>query len=847
MNRPLFAIHPTRQVPIPGTERTRNATQPVRDWQHAQQLNADGWNIYQHVNAGIVDAHTGRLTLQSLTHLCSHQVDIDPPEWVAPGSPEYEQWISDTVAALMDGIWAASRIMRSGRGLQAFWDYAEPIQFANDHQRADMVNRALRYKFHGDEGAVDLARIMKVHGLTAWPNEAKAAAGWQAAPARLVSGCQGVILDRVSFENWATAGVPPEAMQPPVKAAIELTDDTAADGYTGPDDDAQLVAQMIGDPLSTDPQVHLMRALLQTGDLQVLGQRWPDAKRAYDASAADMALANHLAYFTGCNPARIERMMRASPMARPKWDQHRTYLADCIAKAIGDRVERLDYLGGKAQAVADLQSRIMKEPQNFDQFLPEIAAMSKRDRDRLLQEVMQTVKTATGIGIGAIRDRVKEAVADLRRQQRAGYVLSKDGDILPNAANLAHRFTVSQEWAGVFAYDDFSKALWINRPYPSALPNPRGYPRPMEDADVGQIQIAMQRDEFSVIAKEPVLTAMQSAGLQNRFHALQRYLNGLHWDGTSRIDRFLTDFIVCHHDSPQHLATIREMGRRFLIRAVARAMEPGVKADDVLCIGGPQGIRKSSAISALCPFDDWFLETMPSLTSDKDAMDALRGNWIIEIAEMKSLQGASAEATKRFLSSKIDKFRPAYGRVQEAFKRQCVFAGTFNGDTPLSDPTGNRRWHIVFAVSCDPELIAQWRDQLWAEAVVAYRAGARHWFDDREKDDAPHLIELERAAEGARYVSVQEAVIADHLRFCDDVVSVHDVADKLFGRNNSDPSLTRKINDAARKVGWDTYRTNNVPKLRRGPNAAPKEAVGDMVPGGPVKAAVKMPAPNSYH
>lgn len=42
----------------------------------------------------------------------------------------------------------------------------------------------------------------------------------------------------------------------------------------------------------------------------------------------DMALASHLAFWTGCDEERIERLMRKSGMFREKWNVHRTYLRD---------------------------------------------------------------------------------------------------------------------------------------------------------------------------------------------------------------------------------------------------------------------------------------------------------------------------------------------------------------------------------------------------------------------------------------------------------------------------------------------------------------------------------------
>ena len=68
-------------------------------------------------------------------------------------------------------------------------------------------------------------------------------------------------------------------------------------------------------------------------DLDKLRARYPDPVRPYDASSADMALASHLAYWTGKDCERIEGLMRASKLKREKWDTHRTYLRDTILKA----------------------------------------------------------------------------------------------------------------------------------------------------------------------------------------------------------------------------------------------------------------------------------------------------------------------------------------------------------------------------------------------------------------------------------------------------------------------------------------------------------------------------------
>lgn len=51
----------------------------------------------------------------------------------------------------------------------------------------------------------------------------------------------------------------------------------------------------------------------------------------YGQSDADMALIAHLAFWTGCDAARMERLMWRSGLVREKWTEHKTYLATSIA------------------------------------------------------------------------------------------------------------------------------------------------------------------------------------------------------------------------------------------------------------------------------------------------------------------------------------------------------------------------------------------------------------------------------------------------------------------------------------------------------------------------------------
>ena len=75
---------------------------------------------------------------------------------------------------------------------------------------------------------------------------------------------------------------------------------------------------------------------LYTADNAALARAYPCGQgRPFDASSADAALASHLAFWTGNNCERIERLMRGSRLLREKWDLRADYLPRTISGACG--------------------------------------------------------------------------------------------------------------------------------------------------------------------------------------------------------------------------------------------------------------------------------------------------------------------------------------------------------------------------------------------------------------------------------------------------------------------------------------------------------------------------------
>lgn len=108
--------------------------------------------------------------------------------------------------------------------------------------------------------------------------------------------------------------------------------------WRGPEDDAELVAKAMTSggrgAAAAFGDGGVTFADLFSANVDVLSRKWP-RDGGYDASSADQALANQLAFWTGKNCERIERIMRLSSLARAKWDQHHTYLETTVTKAAG--------------------------------------------------------------------------------------------------------------------------------------------------------------------------------------------------------------------------------------------------------------------------------------------------------------------------------------------------------------------------------------------------------------------------------------------------------------------------------------------------------------------------------
>ena len=337
---------------------------------------------------------------------------------------------------------------------------------------------------------------------------------------------------------------------------------------------------------------------------------------------------------------------------------------------------------------------------------------------------------------------------------RAGLLCNEEGYPRALLANAIHALRQAPEWQGVLWHNELATATEARRAPPWAARQQPWADAPWSDREDTLAAAWLQQQGIAVSAMVAG-QAVEAVARDRPFHPLRDHLDGLVWDRTPRLDSWVLRYLGVA-DTPY----ARAVGKRWLISAAARIFQPGCKADCVLILEGPQGIRKSSALKALS--EPWFTDRLSDLGS-KDAAMETRGVWVIEIAELDTMSRAEVGTIKAFISRTHDRFRPPYGKRLVDLPRQCVFAGSVNPEGGyLKDATGGRRFWPIRCGAIDLEALARDRDQLWAEAVARYRAGEPWWLETRNLTELAEEEQLDRYQGDAWDDPIRDYLLNEH-------------------------------------------------------------------------------------
>lgn len=241
------------------------------------------------------------------------------------------------------------------------------------------------------------------------------------------------------------------------------------------------------------------------------------------------------------------------------------------------------------------------------------------------------------------------------------------------------------------------------------------------DADMDSAYVLLSQKGW-IIALDPITKAICHVARLHNLHPVRQYLMDL--EQNDAVQAYSLDDVApqfFRSSDPLHVAMVR----KWLIGAVARAMDPGCQMDYCLVLQSrQQGIRKSTSLRELAS-REWFTSTVPD--GDKDFLLNVHSCWIFELAELESVTGKrDAGRLKNLVSTATDMFRVPYGRTAERRPRASVFCATVNEEAFLRDETGNRRYWVVPIEGDEPldrDGLKAARDGIWKAALAAWKAG----------------------------------------------------------------------------------------------------------------------------
>lgn len=260
------------------------------------------------------------------------------------------------------------------------------------------------------------------------------------------------------------------------------------------------------------------------------------------------------------------------------------------------------------------------------------------------------------------------------------------------------------------------------------LTTPRGEHLLLRDEYYTKIHETLERNlQFKKFQETEIKRSVRLIAYENRYDSLKDWLSQLPaWDGVPRIDTFF-----CRHWGIDSSAYTKAVGRYWWTLLAGRALEPGIKGDMAVVLVSQQGKNKSEGIRAMAPTPEHYME----LDFEKPAAERvreMRGHNVIELGEMRGMNKAGIGAVRVTISTRADRNRGLYREHYDTLPRRCGFIATVNTDTPLTDTEGNRRW-LPMTIPDDIDgkhiaaQIATEREQLWAEAVLVFKAEGIAW------------------------------------------------------------------------------------------------------------------------
>jgi len=356
---------------------------------------------------------------------------------------------------------------------------------------------------------------------------------------------------------------------------------------------------------------------------------------------------------------------------------------------------------------------------------------------------------------------------------------------------------------GVFRWDEFAHTEVLEK---------NGIRTELQRAEITLLIVECQQRGFANISRRSFEEVVHLVAKKNEFDSAQEWLNGLpSWDGTPRIERFLPDYLGTV-GRPYELA----VGRYWWTAMAARIIFPGCKADMVPVLVGPQGVGKSTVLSAIAPTPQHCGE---ACLSDRSSLRArkVQAKTLVVWEELRGIQGKhDADEVKTFITSPYVEVRNRTKERMDRVDRRFVLVGTANTKDILRDTSGNRRFlpfDVPRAVVVDKVRVD--RIQLWAEALQMVKNRVARGETAVDFQDAERLAKNEHSAYFRESRWAGEKRLLSWLEHAADRFSTEQALDAI-GLSPVQVTLREKRDMAAtlRQLGYDNKVPSRVPGMK---------------------------------
>lgn len=307
------------------------------------------------------------------------------------------------------------------------------------------------------------------------------------------------------------------------------------------------------------------------------------------------------------------------------------------------------------------------------------------------------------------------------------YLKNKFNKIIANEKNVETYLTNKFQ---TFALNDWTKQIEVDG-------------MPMTDDWFNTINFNMGKE---IEVNNPKLTQQCLSMLASewKYNPLKEKIDMLEWDGKPRAESFFIDFVGAQDTDINRIYT-----KCWFKAAIKRLYEPGCMWDYMIILHDQtHGTGKTKIFDRLSM---GFYAQDPDV-SNKDAINIMNFAWIINFDELANFDKKDMNSLKKFITTRSDVNRLAYGHYAEDFPRHCIFCGTTNENFFLRDYSSQyerRFWVINCHGVKKPD--SWWNENLPDDYIEQVWAEVKHWYDQDpnvivemtpEQHDTERLIQM---------------------------------------------------------------------------------------------------------